>query len=260
MLLTVDIGNSYISFGCFDGDRLVFVSDIVTDINKSCDQYAVEMLQIIALYGVKPEGIEGAIMCSVVPELIETIKEAIGKMSHTDALVVGPGVKSGLKINIDNPAQLGADTVATSVAAVEVYHAPIVICDFGTATSFDVIDKNGAFAGMIIAAGVGTTLDAFTRRTALLPQVSITPPKKLVGTNSVASIQSGLINGTAAMVDGIIDRLMCEYGEDMTVIATGKYASKIIPMCTHSLTLSEHLVFHGLRSIYNKNTYKHNDR
>ena len=258
MLLTVDIGNSYISFGCFDIDRLVFVSDIVTDINKSCDQYAVEMLQIIALYGVKPVGIDGAIICSVVPELVETIKEAICKISGIDALIVGPGVKSGLKINIDNPAQLGADTVATSVAAVEDYNAPIIICDFGTATTFGVIDENGAFVGMIISAGVGTTLDVFTKRTALLPQVSITPPKKLVGTNSVASIQSGLINGTAAMVDGIIERLMCEYGEDITVIATGKYASKIIPMCTHSLTLEEHLVFKGLKSIYNKNAVKHN--
>lgn len=253
MLFTIDIGNSYISCGCFDGNSLVFVYDIVTDINKSCDQYAVEMININALYKVSGKDISGAVICSVVPELTETIKSAVYKISGTDAVIVGPGVKSGLKINIDNPAQLGADTVATSVAAIERYPAPIVICDFGTATIFDVIDENSAFAGMIIAAGVGTTLDVFTRRTALLPQVSITAPKKLVGTNSAASMQSGLINGTAAMVDGIIDRLKKEYGENITVAATGKYASKIMPMCTNKAEIAEHLVFYGLKSIYEKN-------
>lgn len=253
MLLTIDIGNSYISFGCFEGNRLVFVSDTVTDIKKSCDQYAVEMLQICSLYGVSSKNISGAVICSVVPELTESIRTAAVRISGSAPVVVGPGIKSGLKINIDNPAQLGADTVATSVAALEKYKPPIVICDFGTATVFDVIDKNASYAGMIICAGVGTTLDVLTKRTALLPQVSITPPKKLVGTNSAASVQSGLINGTAAMVDGIIDRLDDEYGEKLTVIATGNYASKIIPMCSHNLHLEENLVFYGLKSIYFRN-------
>ena len=254
MLLTIDIGNSYISSGCFDGERLVFVSDIVTDIKKSSDQYAVEMLQINKLYNVLPKDITGAIICSVVPELTETIKNAVNKICGVDALIVGPGVKSGLKISIDNPAQLGADTVATAVGALERFRTPIVICDFGTATVFGVIDNSQSFAGMIISAGVGTTLDALTKRTALLPQVSITKPKKLVGTNTVESIQSGLINGTAAMVDGIVNRLKNEYGEELTVVATGKYAKKIIPMCTEKAQIFEHLVFYGLKSIYEKNT------
>ena len=211
------------------------------------------MLQICSLYGVSSKNISGAVICSVVPELTESIRTASVRISGSAPVVVGPGIKSGLKINIDNPAQLGADTVATSVAALEKYKPPIVICDFGTATVFDVIDKNASYAGMIICAGVGTTLDVLTKRTALLPQVSITPPKKLVGTNSASSVQSGLINGTAAMVDGIIDRLDDEYGEKLTVIATGNYASKIIPMCSHNLHLEENLVFYGLKSIYFRN-------
>ena len=234
MLLTIDIGNTYISIGGFDDDNLSFVSNIVTDINKSRDQYAVEIIQIVQLYEIDRKKVKGAIMCSVVPELSETIKEALMKVFNVETLIVGPGVKTGLKISIDNPAQLGGDIVADAVAALDKYLAPCVICDFGTATVFSVIDENKAYCGAIIAAGVGTTLDALTKKTALLPHVSIQKPESIVGTNTIASVQSGLINGTAAMVDGIINRLKKEYGEKITVIATGQYANKIIASCIES--------------------------
>ena len=253
MLLTVDIGNSYISFAYFKDDKILFVSDIVTDLYKSCDQYAVEMIQIANLYNINVNEINGSIICSVVPDITQTIKSAILKICGVQAKVVGPGLKSGLKISIDNPAQLGADTVSSAVAAVEKFPTPCVICDFGTATVFGIIDKNKVFSGVIIAAGVGTTLDVFTKKTALLPHVCIEKPKHLVGTNTVSSIQSGLINGTAAMVDGIISRIKKEYGENLTVIATGKYANDIIPSCEEKIEISEYLIFEGLKIIYDKN-------
>lgn len=260
MLFTIDIGNTYISIGGFDDDNLSFVSNIVTDINKSRDQYAVEIIQIVQLYEIDRKKVKGAIMCSVVPELSETIKEALMKVFNVETLIVGPGVKTGLKISIDNPAQLGGDIVADAVAALDKYPAPCVICDFGTATVFSVIDENKAYCGAIIAAGVGTTLDALTKKTALLPHVSIQKPESIVGTNTIASVQSGLINGTAAMVDGIINRLKKEYGEKITVIATGQYANKIIASCIESnIIISEHLIFEGLKLIYLKNEKKRND-
>lgn len=253
MLLTVDIGNSYISFACFKGNEILFVSDIVTDLYKSSDQYAVEMIQIANLNNIDVKEIKGAVLCSVVPDITQTIKSAIEKICGVDAKVVGPGLKSGLKISIDNPAQLGSDTVSSAVAAIEKFSAPCVICDFGTATVFGIIDKNKVFSGVIISAGVGTTLDVFTKKTALLPHVCIEKPKALVGTNTVSSIQSGLINGTAAMVDGIISRLKKEYGEDLTVVATGKYADVIIPSCEEKIKTSEYLIFEGMKIIYDKN-------
>ncbi|MDY3928635.1 MAG: type III pantothenate kinase [Clostridia bacterium] len=254
MLLTTDIGNTYISIGAFKDDKLIFVSEILTDINKSCDQYAIELIQIADLYNIKRSEVDGAIMCSVVPELSETIKGALKKVFCTEALIVGPGVKTGLKIGIDNPAQLGADIVADAVAAMSKYPAPCIICDFGTATVFSVIDEQKSYRGAIISAGVGTTLDALTKKTALLPHVSIQKPDNIVGTNTIESVQSGLINGTAAMVDGIISRLKGIYGNDTSVIATGKYANKIIPSCMYTdIIIEEYLIFEGLREIYKRN-------
>lgn len=253
MLLTVDIGNSYIALGVYDGDRLVLVSDIVTDSKKSVDQYAVEIGNIMGLYEFLPTRIDGGIICSVVPELTEVISESVKKLCGVECLVVGPGVKSGININIENPAQLGADTVAEAVAAAANFPAPCIICDLGTATVLGVIDKNKSFIGAIIAAGVGQTAEAFSRNTALLPHVSIDIPKRLIGKNTVNSVQSGLIYGTAAMIDGLLERIECELGEKATVVATGRMTERIIPYCTHSVTISDYLLFEGLRLIYMKN-------
>lgn len=256
MLITIDIGNSYVSFGGYEGEKLIFVSDIVTDGKKSEDQYAVEIGNIMELYKIDIEKIDGGIISSVVPELTGVIKNALKKLSGIECLVVGPGVKSGININIDNPAQLGADTVAEAVAVIDKFPCPAIICDLGTATVLGVIDKNKNFNGVIIAAGVGTTSDAFSKNTALLPHVSIDIPKRLVGKNTVNSVQSGLIFGTAAMIDGLISRIERELGEKTTVIATGKMTDRIIPHCESEIIISDYLVFEGLRLIYNKNTEK----
>ena len=256
MLITIDIGNSYVSFGGYEGEKLLFVSDIVTDSKKSEDQYAVEFGNIMSLYKIDIEKIDGGIISSVVPELTGVIKGAIKKLCGVDCLVVGPGVKSGINLNIDNPAQLGADTVAEAVAVINKYPCPAIICDLGTATVLAVIDKNKNFNGVIIAAGVGTTSDGFSKKTALLPHVSIEQPKKIIGKNTVSSVQSGLIHGTAAMIDGLILRIERELGEKTTIIATGKMTERIIPHCDRNILISEYLVFEGLRLIYLKNMEK----
>ena len=254
MLLTIDIGNSYVSFGGYEGEKLIFISDIVTDNKKSEDQYAVEIGNILNLYKIDSEKIDGGIISSVVPELTDVIKGAIKKLCNIECLVVGPGVKSGININIENPAQLGADTVAEAVAAINKFPCPCIICDLGTATVLGIIDKNKNFDGVIIAAGVGTTSESFSKNTALLPHVSINVPKRLIGKNTVNSVQSGLIYGTAAMIDGLIARIEKDIGEKVTVVATGKMTDKISPHCEKDIIIADYLVFEGLRLIYMKNS------
>lgn len=254
MILTIDIGNSYITIGGYEQAELVFVSDIVTDLYRTSDQYAVDILNLMRLREMDTGNITGAILSSVVPELTETIQMAVKVLTGITALAVGPGVKSGLNILIDNPAQLGADTVACAVAALEYYKPPCIICDLGTATVLSVIDREKRFLGVIIAAGIGTTLDIFTRRTALLPHVNIDKPKKLIGKNTVHSVQSGLVNGTASMIDGLILRIERELGCEAEIIATGKMTEKVIPYCDRTIHVRDYLLLDGLRLIYERNT------
>ena len=253
MILAIDIGNSYITLGGYQERQLMFISDLVTDIYRTPDQYAVELLQIMHLNAVEEKQITGAIISSVVPELTDVIKKAVKKLTGASALAVGPGVKSGLQIQIDNPAQLGADLVACAVAALAQFQPPIIICDLGTATVLSVIDKEAKFSGVIIAAGVGTTQDMFTRRTALLPHVNIERPKTLIGKNTVHSVQSGLVNGTAAMIDGLILRIERELDCEAQIIATGRMTETIIPYCDRNIAICPNLLLDGLRIIYEKN-------
>ena len=174
-------------------------------------------------------------------------------LTGVHALVVGPGVKTGLNILIDNPAQLGADIVATAVAAVQKEKLPCIVFDLGTATTVSVIGGHGKFLGVVIAAGVGTTLDMFTSRTALLPHVSIEPPRLVIGKNTVQSMQSGLVYSTASMIDGLADRIERELGQATTLIATGAAAQTIIEQCTHDIRYCPHLLLDGLKLIYDKN-------
>lgn len=254
MLFVIDIGNSYITFGGFSGSELSFVASVVTNPRRTKEQYAIDFKEILTLYSCIDAEVEGAIISSVVPEMTENIKGAIHLLFGIDAMIVGPGVKSGLNITIDNPAQLGADIVAASVAALTRFKPPLIICDLGTATAISVIDAKKRFLGVVIAAGVGTTLEGFTKTTALLPHVSIEPPAAVVGKNTSASMQSGLVYGTAAMIDGLCDRIEDELGERATVIATGIMTDKIIPCCHRKITICDHLLLEGLRCIFDKNT------
>ncbi|WP_101697626.1 type III pantothenate kinase [Clostridium minihomine] len=254
MLITVDIGNSHITLGGYEQDELVFVSSMLTTPYRTEDQYAVELWQIMNLYRKDPKDIHGAIISSVVPELNSPMQKAFLKISGIQPLLLGPGLKTGLNILIDNPAQLGSDLVAAAVAAIAKYPLPCVIFDLGTATTVNFIDQKGNFLGGMISAGVGTMLHALTTRTALLPHISLENPSHYIGKNTIHSMQSGLLYGTAAMLDGLATRFAKELHEPPTLIATGGFSELVVQNCASPFHLDKHLLLDGLKLIYEKNT------
>ncbi len=254
MLLAADVGNTNITLGVFDEETLKCTARLATDTKLTGDQYAISVKDILALNGINVFDIEDAVICSVVPSVTTALSAAISKLFSIVPLVLGPGVKTGLNIKIDNPAQLGADLAAGAVAALAEYTMPCVIIDMGTATTISVLDKNGCFLGGSIGAGVRLTLKALTKNTAQLPEISISAPAKVIGTNTADCMRSGLIFGTAAMLDGLLSRIERELGEAPTVIATGGLSKDIIPLCETDIIYNENLLLEGLRYIYEKNT------
>lgn len=253
MLLTIDIGNTNITLGAYEGNILSFTARLATDQKKTDDQYAVEIKSLLSLYELSPEDIEDAIISSVVPSVGKSVSNAVSKLCHIVPLMLGPGVKTGLNIKIDNPAQLGADLVAGAVGALDSYTMPCVVIDMGTATTLSVLDKNGTFLGGAIAAGVRLTLKALAENTAQLTSIHIEAPESVIGANTVECMQSGLVYGTAAMLDGLIMKISAELGETPTVVATGGLSKEIIPHCSTSIIYNENLLLEGLRVIYEKN-------
>lgn len=257
MILTLDVGNTNTCIGGFDeNDQLIFESRIDTDRYRMADQYAITISDILRLYGHEPEEITGAIISSVVPPVTGQLKEAITKICGCKALTVGPGLKTGLDIKIDEPASLGADMAAVAVAAKEHYPLPAIVIDLGTATKVLAVTKTGAFIGGIIAPGVKISIEALANRTASLPLISISndpPMKNVIGTNTIDCMRSGLLYGTAFMVDGMIENFEKELGEKCTVIATGGFSSVIKPLCKHDFILDRTLIMTGLLDIYKKN-------
>ncbi|MGN0531620.1 MAG: type III pantothenate kinase [Eubacterium sp.] len=251
MILAVDVGNTNIVLGVIDGEKLLTTGRLRTDIYQTEDEYAMKIHSFLALRNA--DGIDGAIISSVVPALIGTLKKAIKTVCGIDSIVVGPGVKTGLSIKIDDPAQLGADMVVSAVAAKSKYPCPIIIFDLGTATTGSVLDKDGNFLGGIITAGVKTSINALSTGTALLPQIDITAPKKIIGTNSIESMKSGCVIGTAAMLDGFVDKFQEELGQEATVVVTGGLGKSIAKNCRHNMIIDENLIIDGLREIYYKN-------
>lgn len=253
MLLTVDIGNTNITLGTYNNRILGFTARLSTDTKKTDDEYAIEIKQLLSLYNMSPDDIEDCIIASVVPSVGKSISHAVAKLCQIVPLIVGPGIKTGLNIKIDNPAQLGADLVVGAVGAIDTYKMPCVIIDMGTATTLSVLDKDGAFLGGVIAAGVRLTLKALAENTALLPSIPIEAPKSVIGSNTVESMQSGLVLGTSAMLDGLLDRIEEKLGEAPTVVATGGLSKDIIAHCKHSIIYNENLLLEGLCAIYEKN-------
>jgi len=253
VLLTIDIGNTNITLGAYDSSILKFTARLATEQKKTSDQYAIEMQSIFSLYGISSEEIEDAIISSVVPSVGKSISDAVAKLCHIVPLMLGPGVKTGLNIKIDNPAQLGADLVAGAVGAIEAYQMPCVVIDMGTASTISVLDKNGTFLGGAIASGVRLTLKALTENTAQLTSIPIEAPKSVIGTNTIECMQSGLVFGTAAMIDGLLERIEENLGEKPTVVATGGLSKEIIKYCKSTIIYNENLLLDGLRAIYDKN-------
>ncbi len=253
MLLTIDIGNTNVTLGVYLGKDLQLLARLNTDPRRTSDQYAMEIDGILAFHGVARSDIDGVILDSVVPIVGATIARAARDLYHITPLEVGPGIKTGLNIKIDNPAQLGADLVAGAVGASLHAKMPCIICDLGTATTLSVMDRQGNFLGGPIAAGLRATLDALAGGTAQLPYIDLKAPAKVIGTNSVESMQSGIVIGAAAMIDGLIDRINAELGEEANVIATGGLAPMVVPLCTHKIEIYDNLLLEGIRDIYYRN-------
>lgn len=253
MILTIDIGNTNITLGGFDGDTLTFVSRISTNPSYTADEYATKILHTLSLHKVEKATVKGAIISSVVPPLNSVLKKAIRFIYDVDPLLVGPGIKTGLKIHCDNPSSVGADLICACVAAHQRYGAPALVVDMGTATKMMVIDRNGAFIGVSIIPGVLMGLKALSSGTAQLPQVSLEAPPCVIGKNTVDCMRSGVVFGNASMIDAMIDRFNEEMGESLPVIATGGLSSTIICHCKHDITQDDNLVLTGLNILYHKN-------
>lgn len=253
MLLTIDIGNTNIVIGGICKDNIHFIARLYTDKKLSHDQYTVQIKSLLDIYNISIDSIESCIISSVVPPVLDAIKQAVQIIIKKEPLIIGPGIKTGLNIMLDNPAQLGSDLVVNGVACVNRFTPPLIIVDMGTATTVSVIDRNKNYIGGCIMPGVNISLNALSSNTAQLPQISLDTPKLTIGTNTIDSMKSGIIFGNASMIDGIIERIEDEIGEKCTVIATGGISPHIIPFCKKDIIFDDNLILKGLYIIYEKN-------
>lgn len=253
MLLAIDIGNSNIVLGCIEGQTILHEARLATDLIKTSDQYCMDLKNLLSLYEINRTMIEGVIISSVVPPVLNSFKTAVTKLTGIKPMVVGPGIKTGLNILMDNPAQIGSDLVVAAVAALREYPAPLIIIDMGTATTMSVINANRAYIGGCICPGVRISSEALTARTAQLPGISLEAPKRAIGRNTIDSMQSGIMLGAACMLDGMIDRMEQELGQPATVLATGGIARFVIPMCRRTIIFDRNLLLKGLAILYENN-------
>lgn len=254
MVFTVDVGNTNIVLGAFENEELKFVSRVATDASKMEDQYAIEFLDILKLHGYSTSMFEGAIISTVVPPLVPVLKSALKMLFNCKVIIVSAGIKTGLNIRIDNPAVMGSDLVCGAVGAMAKYKLPMMIIDMGTATTITAIDKNGNVLGGSIIPGVKVSLKALSSETAQLPHINlefsgINP----IGRNTIECMKSGIVLGTASMIDGMIDKYKEVLGEDTTVIATGGLASSIVTHCRKKIIVDDELLIRGLYLLYKKN-------
>ena len=253
MVLAIDIGNTHILLGCFEDRKILFTELLSTDRSYTDLEYASLIKSALEFNVASFEDIEGAIISSVVPSVTGTIKTAVDRFANVSPIVVGPGVKTGLKIRIDNPAQLGSDLVVSAVAGIKEYGVPQINIYMGTATAFSLIDSEKNYLGTSIGAGMGIAAEALSSKTSQLPNIAFETPKKVIGTNTVDSMKSGLICQNAALIDGMIERIEEEYGEECVIVATGRYSSLVTPLCKHKIICDKELILKGLIEVYYKN-------
>lgn len=253
MILTIDIGNSNIVIGGMDADKIVFEARLRTETTKTSDQYCVDLKILLDIYQISTADIEGSIIASVVPQVLNSMQTAIKKLTGRQPLVVGPGLKTGLNIRLENPSQTGADLVVGCVAALREHKPPMIVIDMGTATTMVVLDDSGALIGGCICPGVKISMDALTERTALLPGLQLDQPKKAIGRNTIDCMRSGIMMGAAAMVDGMVQRMETELGQKTTVVATGGIAKFVLPMCHTDIHYDKDLLIKGLAALYRDN-------
>lgn len=253
MILAVDIGNTNVVLGCIEDGNILFEARMATDKLKTSDQYCVELKSMLSLYEVSTENISGSIISSVVPPVLNSFTTAIRKLTGKNCLVVGPGIKTGMNIRMDNPLEVGSDLIVASVAAIAEYGAPLLLVDMGTATTVTAVDASGAFIGGCICPGVKISMEALTERTAQLPGISLDEPEHAIGKNTRDSMRSGIMFGAAAMLDGLLDRMEAEMGGEVKAIATGGLSKFITPLCRRKLIYDRSLMLKGLWLIYQRN-------
>ncbi len=253
MLLAIDIGNTNIVIGCIREDEILFKVRIATDRLKTSDQYGVEIKNMLEAFGVRREDISDCIIASVVPPVFNSVHTGVIKVIGKQPMVVGPGLKTGLNIHVDIPSQVGSDRIVAAVAALAEYKAPLVLIDMGTATTIEVVEPENVYLGGVIFPGMKVSLDSLTSRAAQLPGISLDTPKSVIGKNTVDCMRSGMMYGTAAMLDGVIDRIAEELGHGSTIVATGGLAQFVTPLCRHEVILEKDLLLKGLNILYKKN-------
>ncbi|MBR5938780.1 MAG: type III pantothenate kinase [Clostridiales bacterium] len=253
MILAVDIGNTHILLGGFDGKKILFTELLTTHTRSTELEYASLLETALRFNDMSFDEVSGAIVSSVVPSVTKNICRAIERFTGEAPMVVGPGVKTGLKIRTDNPAQVGSDLIMAAVAGVKEYPVPQINVYMGTATAFSLIDDQKAFVGTSIGAGMGVAAEALCERTSQLPSVAFDIPKKVIGTNTIDSVQSGLMYQAASAIDGMIGRIEKEYGQKCTIVATGRYAASVVSLCEHKIILDPDLILKGLMEVYKKN-------
>lgn len=253
MILAIDMGNTNIVIGCVDDSRIYFVERLSTDKTKTALEYAMGFKTVLELYDINSAEIEGAIISSVVPSLTKVLSEAVKKIIDKTPLIVGPGLKTGLNIHMDNPKQVGSDLIVDAVAGIAEYGAPLVIIDMGTATTMSVVDKDENYVGGVIMPGLRLSVEALASGAAQLYNVGLEAPKKVVGKNTPDCMKSGIVIGNAACIDGMIDRIEAELGYKLNAVATGGMAKVVIPLCKHKITVDDSLLLKGLNIIYDKN-------
>lgn len=255
MLLAIDTGNTHTILGCInDRNEVIRTVQISTDINETAYEYAVEIKDIMELAGIDPKGFEGAIISSVVPQVNVVLAKAVNLITGLTPVIVGAGVKTGLNIRLDDPGTIAGDLVATAVAAKEEYPLPAIIVDMGTATTITVVDAKGDYIGGCIMPGTGISLDALIKETSLLPSIDYSAPKKVISTNTVDAMKSGIIYGSAGALDGVIDRYIEALGGKAgCILATGGMGRLIAPYCRNEIIVDNRLLLKGLGHIYRTN-------
>ena len=238
MILAVDIGNTNIVVGCIKGEEICFVERMSTESTRTELEYAISFKNVLEMYGISIEQLDGGIISSVVPPVTNIVKRS---------------VETGLNILMDDPRQVGSDRIVNAVAVVHEYPVPAAIIDMGTATTICVVDEKKNYIGGAIIPGMRIAADTLTARTAQLPKISLEPPAKLIGKNTVDCMKSGVFYGNVALIDGMLDRIEEEMGQKLHVIATGGLAKALIPYCRHEITLDDALLLKGLKIIYEKN-------
>ena len=253
MILAVDIGNTNIVVGCIHGEEICFVERLSTVSTRTELEYAISFKNVLEMYGVSIEELDGGIISSVVPPVTNIVKHSMEKILNQKVMLIGPGVKTGLNVLMDDPRQVGSDRIVNAVAVVHEYPVPAAIIDMGTATTMSVINEKEEFIGGAIMPGLCLSLEALSSKASLLPHIDLIPPKSVIAKNTTDAMDSGMIYGTASMIDGMIDRIQEEMGRELAVVATGGLAKNVVPYCKHKIIHDPNLLLKGLRVLYYKN-------